>query len=365
MIDEIIDRAVKGEQVGVDDVYELMSISDPRELDALYEAARRVRDTKFGKKVFTYGFVYFSTYCKNNCAFCYFRRSNNEIERYRKDREEIVQLAGSLKDAGINLADLTMGEDPRMYADDYKLLLELVSAVHDEVGINIMASPGALPREMFPRLREAGADWHACYQETHDRTLFAALRVGQDFDRRCQARRDAAAAGLLVEDGLLTGVGENAAQLAHSLQSMYGEPLSQVRAMSYVPHACTLPPQAGDSLAARRAHELRALAAMRLLMPDRLVPASLDVDGLDGLTMRLQAGANVVTSLVPSGRGFAGVASRELDIDNERRGVAAVRTVLDRLGLEAASPGDYARWLTERRRTLTPDAGERTGGTCG
>ena len=120
-----------------------------------------------------------------------------------------------------------------------------------------------------------------------------------------------------------------------------------------------------SALAARRAHELRALAAMRLLMPDRLVPASLDVDGLAGLTMRLQAGANVVTSLVPSGRGFAGVASRELDIDNERRGVAAVRTVLDRLGLEAASPGDYARWLTERRRTLTPDAGERTGGTCG
>lgn len=148
MIDEIIDRAVKGGEVGVDDVYELMSISDPKELETLYEAARKVRDARFGRKVFTYGFVYFSTYCKNNCAFCYFRRSNGEIERYRKDREEIVQLAGSLKDAGINLADLTMGEDPRMYADDYRLLLDLISAVHDEVGINTMASPGALPRKM-------------------------------------------------------------------------------------------------------------------------------------------------------------------------------------------------------------------------
>ncbi|HJA80009.1 methylornithine synthase PylB [uncultured Desulfovibrio sp.] len=347
-------------------VLSLLEGADAAADEALFRRARAARAAQWGNRVFLYGFLYLSTFCRNDCTFCQYRRSNHAEIRYRKSLREVLEAGQRLAGDGVHLLDLTLGEDPcLMEGEGFARLEEMVAALRRATGLPVMVSPGVISAAQLARLRAAGADWYACYQETHDRTLFAALRVGQDFDRRCQARRDAAAAGLLVEDGLLTGVGENAAQLAHSLQSMYGEPLSQVRAMSYVPHACTLPPQAGDSLAARRAHELRALAAMRLLMPDRLVPASLDVDGLAGLTMRLQAGANVVTSLVPSGRGFAGVASRELDIDNERRGVAAVRTVLDRLGLEAASPGDYARWLTERRRTLTPDAGERTGGTCG
>ena len=93
--------------------------------------------------------------------------------------------------------------------------------------------------------------------------------------------------------------------MADSILDMAREPLDQVRAMSYVPHESTFPSTAGDTLEERRAHELLAIAAMRLVMEDRLIPASLDVDGLEGLAMRLKAGANVVTSIVPSGCGLA------------------------------------------------------------
>lgn len=94
-----------------------------------------------------------------------------------------------------------------------------------------------------------------------------------------------------------------------------------------------------------RAHELLAIAAMRLVMEDRLIPASLDVDGLEGLAMRLKAGANVVTSIVPSGCGLAGVASKDLDIENQRRSVSAVVRQLGELGLEPALPGEYRAWV--------------------
>lgn len=47
---------------------------------------------------------------------------------------------------------------------------------------------------------------------------------------------------------------------------------------------------------------------MRLLFPDKLIPASLDVDGISGLELRLMAGANVVTSIIPPNEGLAGVA---------------------------------------------------------
>ena len=213
-----------------------------------------------------------------------------------------------------------------------------------------MVSPGVFSAEQLVRLREAGADWYACYQETHNRDLFTRLRLEQDYDRRKRTRLEAAGCGLLAEDGLLTGVGESAEDLADSILDMAREPLSQVRAMSYVPHESTFPSTAGDTLEERRAHELLAIAAMRLVMEDRLIPASLDVDGLEGLAMRLKAGANVVTSIVPSGCGLAGVASKDLDIENQRRSVSAVVRQLGELGLEPALPGEYRAWVEQRRR---------------
>ena len=280
MIEETIDRALRGGDIGLDGVTELMSITDPKEMETLFEAARKVRDAEFGRKVFTYGFVYFSTYCKNNCNFCYFRRSNKDIGRYRKSIEEVVQLAGSLKDAGINLADLTMGEDPAMYADDYKLLIDLISAVHDDVGISIMASPGALPREVFPRIREAGADWHACYQETYNRELFESLRVEQSYDDRLNQKVWAMESGMLAEDGMMVGIGETLDDRVDAIRNMLQLGCDQVRAMTFVPQEGT--PMEDDSTVGT-VNELLAMAVMRLLKHDVMIPATLDVEGVAGM----------------------------------------------------------------------------------
>ena len=326
MISEIIDKAEKGQPVNVDEVYELMSMKDPKDIQELFAAARRVRDKQFGKKIFTYGFVYFSTYCKNNCTFCYFRNSNHIVDRYRKSVEEVVQLAGSLKDAGINLADLTMGEDPVMYANNYEKLLEVISAVHNDVGISIMASPGALPEEMFAKVREAGADFYACYQETYNRPLFESLRLGQDFDVRRNQKIWARNAGLLAEDGMMIGLGENVRDRAETIMEMSSLECEQIRAMTFVPQEGT---PMENNYAYDSTEELKAIAVMRILNHDKLIPCSLDVEGIAGLKTRIAAGANVITSIVTPNQNLAGVAQHELDIENGNRSVEHVYEMLD------------------------------------
>ena len=293
-------------QMGKEALLGLLSAKSEGERAFVFDAAREARHRAFGNKVFLYGFLYLSTHCRNDCAFCQYRRSNSSLERYRKPLGEMLEAAGRLAADGVHLLDLTLGEDP-YYVEPagFHRLLELVSALKETTGLPIMVSPGVLSAEQLVRLREAGADWYACYQETHNRDLFTRLRLEQDYDRRKRTRLEAAGCGLLAEDGLLTGVGESAEDLADSILDMAREPLDQVRAMSYVPHESTFPSTAGDTLEERRAHELLAIAAMRLVMEDRLIPASLDVDGLEGLAMRLKAGANVVTSIVPSGCGLA------------------------------------------------------------
>lgn len=342
-------KSLSAKNVSAGDIYDGIFSSRP---DDAFSAACRARNEFFGNRIFLYGFLYISTHCVNDCQFCQYRRGNSNAERYRKTLSECLEAARGLADEGVHLLDLTLGEDPFFtVGDGFERLLEFVSAVRAATGLPVMVSPGVLDAGKLAALRLAGADWYACYQETHDRTLFARLRTGQDFDLRRNARLEARKAGLLVEDGLLAGIGEGRKEIIRSLDAMRKQDLAQARAMAYVPHACTLKPEKTDNLE----RELRLLAAMRLLMPDRLVPASLDVEGIDGLKARLGAGANVVTSIIPPSRGFCGVASPNLDIDNQRRSIAAVVRILKQEGLEPATPSEYQAWMAKCRENLKRD----------
>jgi methylornithine synthase len=120
----------------------------------------------------------------------------------------------------------------------------------------------------------------------------------------------------------------------------------QVRVMNFVPQPGT--PMAQHTSPDPQT-ETKIIAVMRLALPDRLIPASLDVDGINGLKRRLDAGANVVTSIVPPGEGLAGVAQHSLDIEDGRRTQAAVLKVLTACDLRPASIEDYLSWIKSRR----------------
>ena len=77
------------------------------------------------------------------------------------------------------------------------------------------------------------------------------------------------------------------------------------------------------------------------------------MDGLAGLKRRLDAGANVVTSIVPPGEGLAGVAQHSLDIEDGRRTNASVLKVLDKSGLGPATKEEYQDWTKSRRQLFT------------
>lgn len=364
-IGDIIDQVRSGAEASREDVIAMLS-AEGRDRELLFENARDVRDGKFGDKVFAYGFVYFSTYCHNNCTFCYFRRTNG-IDRYRKTPEEIVDLALDLKEEGIDLVDLTMGEDDRMYGDGFSGLVDIVSRVHG-LGVSVMVSPGAVGEEAMPRLKEAGADFFAVYQETYNRELYSRLRPEQDFDFRCNQRAWARAAGMLTEDGMMVGLGETVADRADAILAMCAGPCEQIRCMTFVPQAGT-PLQNLEPTGSGM--ELKAIAAMRLLRPDRFIPATLDVEGVGGMKARLDAGASTITSIVVPRRHLAGVAQPEKDIESGARGVDHVFELVDGMGKKVASQRDFSAMLRRmkdaipRRRLNTRSPHPRCGVPAG
>lgn len=121
--------------------------------------------------------------------------------------------------------------------------------------------------------------------------------------------------------------------------------------MRYVPHTATCPPVGTVSgivnhYADEAAQELALMATLQMVMPKCLLPASLDVEGLDGLEARIKAGANVVTSIVPPrmrlGRsGLPNPGHRQLPArSTSRTGRAFIR-----LKMRPASNETYTRWL--------------------
>ncbi|ODA39943.1 methylornithine synthase PylB [Desulfosporosinus sp. BG] len=348
-LDTILDKALQEIWLSREEIKFLLQLADPVSRERVFLTARELRQRYFADKVFLYGFVYFSTYCRNDCTFCYYRKSNDLCQRYRKTTREIVDIACALAEAGVYLIDLTMGEDPQYLAngsEGYENLLEVVRLVKKNTGLPVMISPGVVPGAILKELQQAGADWYACYQETHNRLLYKKLRLNQSYSERWASKIYARSIGMLVEEGLLVGVGDSLEDIVNSLLEMKNLGAEQVRTMSFVPQQGT--PLSGNGSSDDRL-ELNIIAVMRILFPDRLIPASLDVRGIFGLQQRLNAGANVVTSLIPPDRGLVGVSQSTLDIAEGHRTVKGVMPVLRECGLAPATLAEYQRWLQEKQ----------------
>ncbi|MEG0157711.1 MAG: methylornithine synthase PylB, partial [Anaerovoracaceae bacterium] len=299
------------------------------------------REENFDNKIFLYGFVYFTTWCRNDCAFCYYRKSN-EIERYRKTPEETLAVSLGLAKSGVHLIDLTMGEDMAYHKEQFESVLSVAKTIKEEADVPVMISPGVISDELIDKFAQVGTDWYALYQETHNRKVFQQLRLNQSYDERMHAKLHAREKGMLIEEGLLVGVGESLSDIADSILTMGEIGARQVRVMSFVP-------QAGSPMETvatpDRNLELKIIAAMRIAYPWSLIPASLDIDGIAGLKERLDAGGNVVTSIIPPKSGLMGVAQNVMDVDEGGRTVEEVNEILPKLGLRAATAEEYKEYI--------------------
>lgn len=339
-IDKFTEDIINGARLSDGDLEKLLAIESEEELEKLYCTARKVRDHFFGNRVFLNCFIYFSTYCKNQCAFCYYN-CKNDIKRYRLTREDIKETCKVLKGAGFHMIDLTMGEDPYYY-DKPDRFVELVRTVKEELDLPIMISPGVMSNETLLKARENGANYFALYQETYDREHYAKLRVGQSFEGRVNARRFAKENGYCVEDGLLTGIGNDIESTVLSLRGMEANNPDMVRVMTFIPQEGTPLEETPQN---SNLSELKIIAVLRLLFPDRLIPASLDLEGIDGMVYRLNAGANIVTSILPPNSELDGVANYDRGLEERDRDIKSVILRLESMGMVPASQADFEKVL--------------------
>ncbi len=200
----------------------LQPVSDSQMATLARDSAAVTRQ-HFGRAIRLFAPLYLSNECINNCAYCGFSR-DNPILRLTLDVPAVIAEAEHLLKAGFRQILLVAGEHPKFVSSGY--LEECIQALAPIVP-SIALEVAPMEVQEYARLSSAGAEGLVVYQETYDRTTYAALHTAgpkKDYTWRLAAPERAYAGGFRrIGIGALLGLAdwwEEAAALAAHLERL-------------------------------------------------------------------------------------------------------------------------------------------------
>ena len=290
---EVVKKVREKQNIDLQQLQVLLTDASMEDISFLYSNARGVADEIYGKRIFKRGLIEFTNYCKNDCYYCGIRRSNANIERYRLEKEIILECCKKGYDLGYRTFVLQGGEDG--YYTDQRIC-EIVSRIHkDYPDCAITLSIGEKSKESYQKYFEAGANRYLLRHETANSEHYRKLHPGeQSLATRKQCLYN------LKEIGYQIGCGFMVGSPYQTIETIY-EDLKFIKQVE--PHMVGIGPfipQADTPFAKERAGTLgitlKLLAIIRLIHPHVLLPATTALGTIheSGRELGILAGANVV-----------------------------------------------------------------------
>ncbi len=260
-----------------------------------YAAAKavRVRESIYGKTVFTRGLIEFSNYCRNNCLYCGIRKGNTNAERYRLSPEEIMECCRSGYDLGFRTFVLQSGEDPYFNDERMEEIIRRIRSSYPDCAITL--SIGEKEEDSYRRFFETGADRYLLRHETADKAHYEKLHPKElSFEHRMECLWNLKKIGYQVGCGFMVGSpGQTPETLAEDMKFIEELSPEMVGIGPFIPHTDTPFAKEGAGSLTRT---LYLLSLLRLLKPNLLLPATTALGTIDpfGRELGIRSGANVV-----------------------------------------------------------------------
>jgi 2-iminoacetate synthase len=173
----------------------LLSPAAADRLEELAALAHQVTVRRFGRTVHLFAPLYLSNECVSVCTYCGFS-AENRISRRTLSVDEVRAEASALTERGFRHLLLVAGEHARIVSKDY--LVACVDALAPVVP-SLAVEVQVWDADTYGRLVAAGCDGLVVYQETYDRSTYAAThRLGKkrNYDWRLAAPDRGAQAGM-------------------------------------------------------------------------------------------------------------------------------------------------------------------------
>lgn len=278
-IDDILKHARQMQGISPDEVAILASISDPGQMEALFDTARFIKDEIYGRRLVIFAPLYVSNLCNNECLYCAFRAKNKAIKRRALSQEEVRKETLELINQGHKRVLLVAGE---AYPDEgFQYILDCIKTIyatkqnHGEIRrVNVNVAP--LTVEEFEQLKDAQIGTYQIFQETYHRETYATVHTGgrkRDYDWRIEAIDRAMQAGIDdVGIGVLFGLADWRFELLALMQHIK----HLEKRFGVGPHTISVPrlePASGADLATHPPHAVsdidfrKIVAILRLAVP--------------------------------------------------------------------------------------------------
>lgn len=290
---ELIDKLEKNQFLKKEEYIQLLSNITDHERNLLQEKARRVRETHYGKKVYTRGLIEFTNYCKNNCYYCGIRRENLQADRYRLTEEEMMLCVEEGYELGFRTFVLQGGEDGFFTPKKLGKIVTEIKRRHGDCAVTL--SVGEHPKDVYQFWYDCGADRYLLRHETASQSHYEKLHPREmSFSRRIQCLYDLKEIGYQVGAGFMVGSPyQTEACLAEDLVFLKELNPQMVGIGPFISQKET--PFAREKNGTLE-QTLILLSIIRLMLPRVLLPATTALGTIhpQGRELGIQAGANVV-----------------------------------------------------------------------
>lgn len=212
-IRQIIEKSLEMKGLNLSDSAVLSGISDPELLGELFDAAKKVKDSIYGRRLVLFAPLYISNLCQNECVYCAFRARNKAVKRRALSQAEIAHEVEILVEQGHKRVLVVAGESyPKQ---GFQYVLDAINTVYEtRVGNGevrrVNANVAPLTLDEFKQLKAANIGTYQLFQETYHKATYKNVHLaGQksDYDWRVTAMDRAMEAGINdVGIGVLFGL---------------------------------------------------------------------------------------------------------------------------------------------------------------
>lgn len=303
MIEQVLKKADRDEELSPAELQALLDLSDPAELQALYDCAYRIKERHVGKTAYFRGIIECSNICAKDCYYCGIRKSNSKVERFQMDEDEIVREAiwSHKNEYGSVVIQSGERQDSAYIEMIERVVRRIKKETNGELGITL--SLGEQTEETYRRWREAGAHRYLLRIETSNPALYSRLHPK---DHRFDVRKNCLAllkkTGWQVGTGVMIGLpGQTTEDLVNDILFMKEIDVDMIGMGPYIPHHDT--PMGAEIPAYTEAQKkialtggLKMIAVTRIVLKDINIAASTALQALEytGREMGLKCGANVI-----------------------------------------------------------------------
>lgn len=271
----------------------LIDNRNPELAEYLFEKARKVSNDNYGHEVYIRGLIEFTNYCKNDCYYCGIRKSNQNAQRYRLTKEQILDCCDAGYELGFRTFVLQGGEDG-YYTDDKMIdIIKAIKKNHPDCALTL--SIGEKSYESYQAFYDAGADRYLLRHETADVGHYGKLHpLSLSLDHRKKCLYNLKNIGYQVGCGFMVGSPYQTTDcIVEDLLFIKELTPHMVGIGPFIPHHDT-------PFAKREAGTMELtlflLGIIRLMLPEVLLPATTALGTIHpkGRELGILSGANVV-----------------------------------------------------------------------